>query len=93
MINNTRLNSVTSACRLFLFMSCFIGGVHQICAEDGIVPFDKNFAFNLYGNFNTVLFGQKDEEQYLSKSPWSIGFGIRYKNIAGRFFVPVTPWR
>ncbi|MDR1029737.1 MAG: DUF4421 domain-containing protein [Treponema sp.] len=74
------------------FLAIFsIGIVDMPCAENSIVPFNENFAFNLYGNFNSVEFTQKDDRQYRSESPWSIGFGIRYKNSTGRLLLPLTP--
>jgi hypothetical protein len=74
--------------RVFLAL-CIIGISYQAYAENNIVPFNENFALNVYGNFNIVSFAQKDEGQYVSQSPWSVGLGIRYKNLSARLFLPL----
>jgi hypothetical protein len=89
MINSIRPNFPVSAWRLLLLVFLFINGTNQLLAEGEIVPFAKNFALNFYGNFNIVDFASKKTRSYTSASPWSIGLGIRYKNISARLFLPL----
>jgi hypothetical protein len=89
MINLTRLNFTASARRLLFLVFFFISGTNRLFAEGEIIPFDENFALNFYGNFNIVNFASKENRHYTSASPWSIGLGIRYKNISGRLFLPL----
>jgi hypothetical protein len=89
MINGIRLNFITSVRRLLLLVFFFINGLSRLFAEGEIVPFAKTFALNFYGNFNIVDFASKENPHYTSASPWSIGLGIRYKNISARLFLPL----
>jgi hypothetical protein len=72
-----------------IFIISNFSGLCRLYAENDITPFPENFAFNLYGNFNLVGFTPQDDAQYGDQSPWSIGLGIRYKNISARFFIPL----
>jgi hypothetical protein len=88
-ITITRLNFIASVRRLLLLVCFFINGTNQLFAEGEIVSFAENFALNFYGNFNMVDFASKENRRYTSASPWSIGLGIRYKNISARIFLPL----
>jgi hypothetical protein len=89
MTNITRLNLTASAGRLLLLVFFFINGLNPLFTEGEIIPFDENVALNFYGNFNIVNFASKENRSYTSASPWSIGLGIRYKNISARLFLPL----
>jgi hypothetical protein len=58
-------------------------------AEDTIVPFDKKIALNLSGKYNMGIFQQQSAD-YRADTPWKIGLGLRYKNLAAQLFIPVS---
>jgi hypothetical protein len=75
--------------RRFLLAVLIFISANKLYAEDEIVPFNENFALNLYGNFNLVEFNRRTDGKYEARSPWSIGLGFRYKNISARVFIPL----
>jgi hypothetical protein len=78
--------------RFFLLVVLITGGIigtYKLYGENSITPFTEDFAFYLYGNFNIIGFTPQDDGQYGAQSPWSLGLGIRYKNISASFSVPL----
>jgi hypothetical protein len=81
-----KTNQKTKSILLLPFIA--FGGL--LFAEDNIIFFNEKFAFNIYGQYSLLGFTQEQSEQYTSERPWDIGFGLRYKNISGSVFFPIS---
>jgi hypothetical protein len=74
-----------------LCLCCF---TLPVFAEDNIVPFEKDFAFNFYGLYTSASFSYEESplessRKYTSELPWNAGVGLRYKDISARLLVPI----
>ncbi|GMO24553.1 MAG: hypothetical protein Ta2B_03970 [Termitinemataceae bacterium] len=63
--------------------------IETIDRIDTIVPFDQKLVLSLSGKYNIGIF-QQQASSYRTDKPWDIGFGIRYKNLAARAYIPIT---
>jgi hypothetical protein len=82
--------SVRKYVTVVLCLCCF---TLPLFAEDNIVPFEKDFAFNFYGLYTSALFThdkflRKSGQDYISELPVNVGAGLRYKDISFRLLVP-----
>ncbi|GHU58589.1 hypothetical protein FACS189444_2490 [Spirochaetia bacterium] len=81
-----KLKKTTSV--YILFFVFFTHAAILSAAEENIVSFPENCAFNFSGIYTTNSFIQ-GESQYRADKPWSIGIGIRYKTTSLRVSVPL----
>jgi hypothetical protein len=77
-IKRTRLLTILFLVPLFLAV-----------ADDTVVPFDESWAINVSLNFAIISFIQGQSTQYTADMPWSVGIGLRYKNMTSvNFLLP-----
>jgi hypothetical protein len=67
---------------LFLIPSLFT------TAGDMVVPFNESWAIKVSGRYVTASFTQDQSAQYTVKKPWTLGLGVRYKDVSASLFLP-----
>ena len=59
-----------------------------VIAEEAIIPFDEAWAVKLAGKYVTTSFSPEEPGSYTTGRPWTLGFGLRYKNSSLSLFLP-----
>lgn len=59
-----------------------------VIAEEAIIPFDEAWAVKLAGKYVTASFSPEEPGSYTTDRPWTLGFGLRYKNSSLSLFLP-----
>jgi hypothetical protein len=56
--------------------------------KENIVYFNEPLALNIFGAYSITNFTQEQSAQYEAEKPWTLGLGIRYKDISLKFSMP-----
>jgi hypothetical protein len=55
---------------------------------DAVIPFDESWAINISAKYVTAGFTPEQSGYYTTDLPWSLGLGVRYKNISASLYLP-----
>lgn len=71
-----------------LLLFHFIAPTFFAVADDSIIPFSELWTINISGKYIVTSFSQEQSAQYITRKPWALGLGVRYKDISVTLFLP-----